>query len=113
MMYSSEVNNEMQSYVVRQIKISETIYRKIKMFCIGRDISLKKFYSDMVEQFFADLQQGKEFQYLAGKKSGQRMSIYIPRGYVERIKQLAMLHDVSEACIIYTAFVNYLSYLSL
>lgn len=103
----------MQPFVVRQIKVSEVIYRKIKMFCVDNNISLKRFYCDMLEKFFADLKNGKEFHYLAGKKSGQRMSIYISNSYAARLKKLAVLQDVSEACIIYTAFVNYLSYLTL
>lgn len=93
---------------VRQIKIYPDTYKKIKMHCIDQNITLKMFYVKMLESFLLDVASDKSFVYLAGKRTGYRLSIYVPTGFATHIKALAELHDVSEACVINTAFNSYL-----
>lgn len=98
-------------FIVRQIKISHEQYKSIKVYCVTGNFTMKIFYRNMLDHFIHEINQGKIFDYLAGKKNGYRLSIYVEDFLAVKINKLAELHNVTEARIIYTAFVNYINYI--
>lgn len=96
-------------YYVRQVRIPNEIYLKIKLFCVNNQITMLQFYSDMLDRFFSSYEL-RDIVYRASEKKGYRLSVYVNYKQAKVLKKLGSHCAVSEARIIHTALIEYLSY---
>lgn len=100
-------------YSLRQIKISENLYSRLKHYCVVKKITLTNFYKNMLDWFIQQRQSETNFVFLASVNHGKRLSLWIRNDQLHHVKQVADQAQVSDARVIYTYFLTYVDTIGL
>lgn len=94
---------------LRQIVIAESIYLKIKQYCINKKITLTTFYYEMLQWFLKNYGHDTNLVFQASLNRGKKLSLWIQSRQLLDIKRIASNANVSDARVIYSALMLYVS----
>src|SRR3989338_6940910 len=96
-----------KNYVLRQIRISNKLYKGIKQYCKTNKKTMTQLYNEVLTWFINSVAQTTTQVYHASYKQGQMLSLWLEESQIKIISQLALQAKVSEARVIYTAVILY------
>ena len=96
------------NYFMRQIKIPNETYLKIKYYCQHNQISLASFYEIMLDWFLDEYALKNNVMFQASRKHHHTLSLWIKGRQIAEISKLASEAKVADARVIYTAMMLYL-----
>lgn len=96
----------MAEYQLRQIRISDDLYRRIRNHCNIRNITLTAFYDEMLRKFINKVQDNASIVYHASFKNGRLLSLWIRKEILVKLQDLGRQARVADARVIYTALMD-------
>ncbi len=100
-------NMEPKNYILRQIRISNKLYNRIKQHCKTNKKTMTQLYHEVLAWFIENVAQTPTLVYHASYKRGQVLSLWLEETQLKAISQLALQAKVSDARVIYTAIILY------
>jgi len=96
---------------LRQIKINYELYVRVKQYCIIKQFTLTDLYDHILEWYFSEHLISENLAiFHASHKGGKRLSLWIKQKHLHKIITLSKTYDISNARVIYTALILYVTH---
>lgn len=91
----------------RYIETSKTLYQTIKYLAKVHQVSLKRFYHNVME-WFLPRAFNDAVSYLPNFQNSHLLSLWLSDKHIVQINELANHHQISDAKVIYSALIHYI-----